>query len=241
MAVTYLSTTGSTTNTTTYTFSSQGIGSASANRYVIIGITSRTLSGTGGNITSLTVGGISCTINSEIANSGNVTCIGIANVPTGTTADVVATFDETQTQCDIAIWTATDVISTTASDTLTSTAADPSGTIDVTAGGFIVAIAKDDTGTAPPAATWTELVEDFDALDANGNNKTGAHKEYVGASSGLTIGVTWVGTGVRNCFSAAAFAVSSTSIKTINGLAQASVKTINGLAIASVKNFNGLA
>jgi hypothetical protein len=34
---------------------------------------------------------------------------------------------------------------------------------------------------------------------------------------------------------------SSTSIKTVLGLAVASVKTVNGLAIASVKNFNGLA
>ena len=33
----------------------------------------------------------------------------------------------------------------------------------------------------------------------------------------------------------------TTSIKTINGLAVASVKTVNGLAIASVKTFNGLA
>lgn len=32
----------------------------------------------------------------------------------------------------------------------------------------------------------------------------------------------------------------ATSIKTINGLAQASVKTVNGLAIASVKSWNGL-
>lgn len=34
---------------------------------------------------------------------------------------------------------------------------------------------------------------------------------------------------------------STTSIKTINGLAKASIKTINGLAIASVKTFNGVA
>lgn len=34
---------------------------------------------------------------------------------------------------------------------------------------------------------------------------------------------------------------STTSIKTINGLAIANVKTINGLAIANVKTFNGLA
>lgn len=37
------------------------------------------------------------------------------------------------------------------------------------------------------------------------------------------------------------WASTSTSIKTINGLAKASVKTVNGLAIASVKTFNGLA
>lgn len=34
---------------------------------------------------------------------------------------------------------------------------------------------------------------------------------------------------------------SSSSIKTVNGLAKASVKTVNGLAIASVKTWNGLA
>lgn len=38
-----------------------------------------------------------------------------------------------------------------------------------------------------------------------------------------------------------AYPLSTTAIKTINGLAKASVKTVNGLAIASVKTWNGLA
>lgn len=37
------------------------------------------------------------------------------------------------------------------------------------------------------------------------------------------------------------YEASTTSIKTVNGLAYASVKTVNGLAVASVKTINGLA
>lgn len=48
-------------------------------------------------------------------------------------------------------------------------------------------------------------------------------------------------TELYNSGSGFSYPFSTTSIKTINGLANASVKTVNGLAIASVKNYNGLA
>lgn len=48
-------------------------------------------------------------------------------------------------------------------------------------------------------------------------------------------------TSLYNSGSGLTYPFSTTSIKTINGLALASVKTLNGLAIASVKTLNGLA
>lgn len=57
--------------------------------------------------------------------------------------------------------------------------------------------------------------------------------------STLTLNATWNGNYKYSIY-ATYTAGSSSSIKSINGLAKASIKSINGLAIASVKSFNGL-
>ena len=65
---------------------------------------------------------------------------------------------------------------------------------------------------------------------------------YGGTGSDLTDGSTSVTTLVGFIdFTTTGLFTSSTSIKTILGLAEASVKTVNGLANASMKTFNGLA
>lgn len=69
------------------------------------------------------------------------------------------------------------------------------------------------------------------SYDSMGNNMTNG-------IDGVYLGTQLSGTAYWDDFEAVP---SSSSIKTINGLALASVKTVNGLSISSVKTVNGLA
>lgn len=93
-------------------------------------------------------------------------------------------------------------------------------------------------------ASSTALTVTLSGTD-NAESLTGTDVSVAGGSL-----VNWITTpnstpdapgGVRLGMTIFITPVSSTSIKTINGLAKASVKTYNGLAIASVKTINGLA
>lgn len=191
------------TNESTKTFSSKPLGDAAASRYIIVAFGARTVDGTGGNITAGTINGVAASIQAEQANSGNVTGFLIANVSSGSSGDIVLTFDESMTEVTIAVYYVKSLSGTTAYDTLTSTSSDPSGTIDIPDVGLVLAVARNDIGSAPPIAAWSSnLSEDLDIQDANTNNFSTAHGQSLTASAGVTISITWTGADVRPCFSA---------------------------------------
>lgn len=100
---------------TTYTFSAQAIGTAAADRRVHVGVGATQNSPT---ISSVVIGGVTATQN--IATTlGTASTVGIftANVPTGTTADVVVTFTGSTNRCGIAVWTSTGLTSDAANAT----------------------------------------------------------------------------------------------------------------------------
>jgi len=200
--ITYLQLAKSSTDLSTYTFSSQNIGTAGADRYVICAISSRSVSGDQ-TISSVTIGGVSATLNAQLTNSGNTLGIATALVPTGTTGDVVVVFSSTMTNCDIALYNATGLSSATALDTGTSTANNGTTPLDIIAGGVAVALAKNDDGSQ--AATWTGLTEAYDEQDANTNDISGASDAFVSSDIGRTITCTWSGTPTRPTFVAASF------------------------------------
>ena len=76
-----------------------------------------------------------------------------------------------------------------------------------------------------------------EALMATADTITGATEGFTELPNGSTPNPT----NYIDCTVALEPVVSATSIKTVDGLAQASVKTVNGLAIASVKTVEGLA
>lgn len=203
--ITFLQLTKSATDLSTYTFSSVNFGTASAARYLICAINGRTLDGTssGSVISSVTIGGVSATINTQVQNSGNIVGIATALVPTGTSGDVVVVFAETMTNADIALYSADGLTSATALDTGTSTASNGTATLDITGGGVGVAIAKNDDGSL--TATWTGLTEDYDEADANTNDISGASVALGSADIDRTITCTWSGTPVRPVFATASF------------------------------------
>lgn len=150
----------STTDTGTYTFSTQNIGVASADRRIIVGVMGSQADVT---ISSISVGGVACDLVVQLTGGSGATCgIGIAAVPTGTTGDVVVTFSATEARCAIALWHVTGLSSNTALDFGSSSADPGADTVTTRANGFVVAVAK--TVTSGATLAWTNVSERAEAV-----------------------------------------------------------------------------
>ena len=123
------------TDATTFTFSSQSFGAAAADRKIIIGMGHR---GSAATVTSITVGGVAATSVVESPSSGaeaDRACIFIADVPTGTTGNVVVVLLATATRCGIGVWRMTGAGSSTPTDTGISSADPSTTTLTIAANG----------------------------------------------------------------------------------------------------------
>lgn len=159
-----------------YTFSSQAIGSAAANRQVVVGVGS--VSGSAGLITGVTIGGVTAAqvIHSGEGSMENVD-IWVASVPTGTTGDVVITHGVSKSRCGIGVW-AMYGAATGASDTAGSVADPPSAALTIPTGG--VGIGYCQTYGVTATYTWTNLTEDFDEVVSGNGTHTGAMSSTAG-------------------------------------------------------------
>lgn len=190
---------------TTYTFSSQAIGDASASRYVIVGATSASGSQT---VSSMTIGGISASLIVSLGDSvesGYRAELWAAAVPTGTTADVVVTYSGGVVRCGIGIWRMVGG-SVTPTDTASASADPASDTINVAAGGGLCAIVLWSNTGAPYTTSWTGVDEDFDTNFGEGDtNYSGGSKLYAAAQTGMTISASSDGSTNREAMVAASF------------------------------------
>lgn len=180
------------TNLTTYTFSTRALGTAAANRYIIVGVGSSNLS-TGTTISSVTVGGVSGSlVKRQTRNAGGVDYnseLWIAAVPTGTTGDVVVVCSTGNLRCAVGVWRAVD-INPTAFQTANSASASAnpqSASLDIPANGCAVAYCALDASSS--TTTWAGLTEDFDALYETVTN-TGSSLNSAAGASALTVSAT---------------------------------------------------
>ena len=165
------------------TFSSVDIGTASANRKVIVGVG---IDGYQGNeaYTSLTIGGVAANLIQEqnAASGGRPVALYELDVSSGTSADIVVTFTGTQTKCysmGIGVWT---IESGSVFDTVGSTADPGAGNISVSSGGAVIAIMTE--GNANATYTWANLTENFD------NQVRASRQAFSGASKSLSSATT---------------------------------------------------
>ena len=180
-----------TTNGTTYTFSACDIGVASADRRVIVG--AHMYGGTSRQLSSATIAGISATEVTADLNSSAETVLIIANVPTGTTGDIVLTWSGSCAGSAVSVWYATGLTSDTpvAAVRNSSLTAPTSGSLTTVDGGFIVAAATCQYGSGTTRThSWTNATEQFDAEIENtgtdGGSFSGAHVVTTGASVTVT-------------------------------------------------------
>lgn len=161
-----------TADCTTCTFASANFGTAAADRYVII--TGQLIKVTGtddftSSNVSITIGGVSATFASFAQHSVGqrpVVFIAVANVPTGTTGDVVITLPaDGARDSAVGVYTSNS-ISATPTDFGSSTAADPTDSINVNASGFIVGVAI--SASVSTTVSWTGLTERYDTAFGTG-------------------------------------------------------------------------
>jgi len=196
-----------------YTFSSQNLGVAASNRYIILEIAARAVGITALDLVSVSVGGVSARIvvQDTIGNrnvSRNTLAIAIALVPIGTSGDIVVAFSRTALRCSIGVSRTTalasDVEFDTASASTSTVAASQSLTLDTSAGGF--AVSSHLLGDTL-AATWSGLTETYETSVGNFYTHTGANLSDTDAETARPISVSWPGTGEPSSIVAASWAV----------------------------------
>lgn len=176
-------------NETSYTYSGVDIGAAAADRWVYAAFGPGTFTATG--ISSVTIGGVTATAdpNNPASITGYMSGVFFfaANVPSGTTADVVVNYSGGGLYDNlVSVWT--DNGEPTFNDAAIDTSISSnvlSVSVDVPADGKLLALARRLNMTA---ASWTGATESYD--DAT-DDATAANAEGLSVETGRTVSVTF--------------------------------------------------
>lgn len=235
---TYLQTNTSITNSTTYTFTAENLGTAAATRFIVVAIVAREAAGGSASVSSATIGGVSATVLNGEAN-GNQLALICAAVPTGTTGDIVVNWSATMNDIGIAVYRCLDLGSATATDSSFSSATPPTYAIDCDAGGIVIGVSYNRDGAA--SCTWAGITEDYDIGDAPGNDWSGASAEFATTQTNLTVSATWVTSSLPKMLVASfppSVASGPANLKSLNTNVKANIKSIDTNLIANVKSLN---
>jgi hypothetical protein len=204
--VSYQTSTASTTDGTTYTFTSQAIGFARSTRYVVVGVVARESPDTSAQTVTVTVGGIAATqvvlATSTAASGRNLAGLYIAAVPTGTTADVVVEFSGGVNFCGLGVWALYDLNSPTATNTATSTSSSQTLSVDVNANGVAIGLSF---ANSDPDFAWTGTTERFEIVSEGDSQFSGADVTSVAGGTPVAITCTVSGGSTINLGACASF------------------------------------
>ena len=173
------------------TFSNADFGTEAADRYIIVGYSTRNDSRT---INSVTIGGISATILVQQGDGNTTTGMAIAAVPTGTSGDVVVTLDGTADAHYLGVWAATGLASATPVATATSSgngsdAGAQSFTMNTDANGFVIVVdgsAAGGNGPEDPATVSSNLTLRYDGVGTTPLHTSGSSAGADGLTDGTS-------------------------------------------------------
>jgi len=161
---TFLTSASNSSGLSTYTFASRDLGAAASDRQIVAVVVSH--SNAGVTLSSVTIGGVSATIDAnELASdtSRRVT-IARAAVPTGATGDVVITFGASAARCSVGLYRITGATATVgATNSAATTSTTFATTIQSTVGGVVIAGATNGSSSNYNEVDWTggDLTEDW--------------------------------------------------------------------------------
>ena len=192
------------TDLTTYTFSSQSLGTASTSRKIVVGATGAATALRA--VSTLTVAGNSASLvvaaNENGLNFYNSELWQV-DVPTGTTGDVVVTWNGGMIRGAIGVWAVYGALSA-AHATATDINSSPlSKTLDIPAGGVAIGCALADTN-GPGLNTWAGITKGFDVNVETATDISGAQDAFATQQSALTISDT-LGAGTEHLFAIASW------------------------------------
>jgi len=169
-------------DTASYTLTSASIGTATADRIVVVSVV-----GVGDSTHSVTIGGNAATEVISYAGTSGRASLYALSVPTGTTANVVVTVGGTDS-LGVSVYAMYGASGTTAHDTATANADPLTTTIDIPAGGVVFAVADAYNASALTFA-WTGVDEDVNLgpLSAGQDHGAMASRTYAAQSLSTTI------------------------------------------------------
>jgi len=181
----YVSTNVSTSNTTTYTFTSQAIGTAASDRRVVVGIMNRDALAVPA---SVTVDGVGLTMDASKQNTGAAS-IWSAPIPSGSTGTIVVTYSVANTCCGIGVWeTNGDPVATGVSGVNSAT---PAVTVSTSPGDFVIGVLQCRVSVLGPSVTWNTASERYDGqVDGAVRQHAGADLVAVGSSADMGATIT---------------------------------------------------
>ncbi len=180
----YVSTNSSTLNTTTYTFTSQSIGTADSQRRVIVTVAGRDTAATP---TSVTVGGTGLTLDLTEVNTP-VASIWSGVIATGATANVVVTYAAANTYCGLGVWAVYNKAPVATAES-TANSATPAATITTVSGDFCVATCAYRATVTTPSMAWNAATERFDG-PGDGATRMFAGADLVASGTSTDMGGT---------------------------------------------------
>ena len=192
VTLSYLVEDGSEDDASSYTFTSQSLGTAASDRRIIGGAYGLDNSGNTISVSSVSVAGISGSQLVSVANNtslNNVAALWSADVPTGTTGNIVITFSETVVKMGMALWRITGGAGGTV-DTKSSTSDNFTLSITANANGAIIGFAgnRQGLGVGGTSWTWTGLTENYEG-NAGTASHSGASDTFVSGGS-KTVGAS---------------------------------------------------
>ncbi len=191
---TFLEFEGATANESEYTFSSMDFGAAAADRQIVAFVSARSASGSE-TISSVTIGGVTATEIEQQTSGNNKSGLYIANVPTGTSGDVVVTYSATQLRSACALYRLTGLSSATPHDSVSGSSetvdvdAPANGVIICGAGGTSLLTSDDMTGVSP--SHDIQAVEFLKTVSGQKNTISSATGETVGVTAAERITPPW--------------------------------------------------
>lgn len=209
--VSYIGVTHDPTNKSSYSLASVAIGTAAADRIVFVLVTWASGNATPVTISSATIGGVAATIHAQVtavATDAIGSAILSAAVPTGTTATIAITLSGSGGSIDVGVLAVTGLSSQTphASATATTSAGACSNSVNVPAGGFVLACANFNDELS--GVTWVGATERYDETNTDGvaERVTGASEASLAVQTGRTVSATSANTGSNvGCMSVASW------------------------------------
>jgi len=190
VTVSYIGGTNNTTSGTSFTFTNHAIGTANANRRVVV--VAYANDGAGNTITGITIGGNAASIDA-IEASIDQGSIAIASLPvaSGTTATIAVTVNVSSARCRIEVYAVTGNLSIPArldSDVDYKTGSSAATvTLDVAAGAGVVAGVG--TDGVDRTYSWTNLTKDNEANSGHLSRDMSVASTNVASGSSLAVTV----------------------------------------------------